>query len=262
MHHNKIKIENPLNLPNLLTINNDAVFIADSHTQDGRYSLISTLQKLSNISQIFLLGDISNLLIGNLKSSIKANQYLLETLESLSNKTQIIYFEGNHDFQLTDFHLTSILPRVLKIPRCNQPLFCRFGDKFVLLAHGDLFLDKKYEIYITMLTSKLAAKVFGVLDSLSCGRIYSLIDKNVRDKDIRFPTNTAFIDTLIERRISSYQHYIQTHNLHIDMIDMIIEGHFHLGKIIKRDNLTYIALPAFHHNQNVFHIGNNSFDIL
>ena len=214
----------------ILEIKDDAIFIADSHTQcfaqHGRNSLLLVLEKMldSAPSQIFLMGDISNILVGNLKSSLKSNEKLLNAIDLLTQKAQIIYFEGNHDF-----NLECILPSVIKIPRKNQPQIAHFGDKSALIAHGDIFLDKKYEIYIKMLSAKMSAKILNALDLATFGRLYALIEKKVQSKKIRLLSDECAIQMLIKRRIQSYENYILRHNLRVDFV---IEGHFHLGKIV------------------------------
>ena len=225
----------------VLEIKQDAIFIADSHTQHGRDSLILSLEKLlkSPPSQIFLMGDISNILVGNLKSSLKSNEKLLNTLNSLSQKAQIIYFEGNHDF-----NLERILPNIIKIPRKNQPQLAHFGNQTALIAHGDIFLDKKYEIYIKILSAKVSAKILNALDLATFGRLYALIEKKVQSKKIRLLSDECAIHTLIKKRIQSYQNYISRHNL---CVDFVIEGHFHLGKIVL-DCAKYLDSATFAKN--------------
>ena len=255
----------------MLEIQNDAIFIADSHTQissqNRRDSLILALQKMcdSNAtpSQIFLLGDISNILVGNLKSSVKSNETLLKAIDSLSKKAQVLYFEGNHDF-----NLEGILPNVRKIPRKNQPLLATFGKKRVLIAHGDIFLDKKYEIYIKILSAKWTCKMLQMADFATFGRLYNFIEKKVQSKKIRFLRESGAICALMQSRIQKYKNYIDSQNL---QVDLVIEGHFHLGKIVERDlcespkntqdsresttknsHFCYVALPSFLVNGEIF----------
>lgn len=235
-----------------ISINYDAIFIADSHTQNNRDALIFKLNNLSSIpSQIFLLGDISNLLIGGIKSSVESNKDLIDALQNLSLKSQIIYFEGNHDFDLAP-----ILPNIIKIPRYSQPIVADYKNSKILLAHGDLFLDKKYEIYIRILTSKKIIKFLSVIDSVICGKIYNFIRKKVEQKKINFPQNE---DSIIERRISIYMDYIKSRNLNIDMV---VEGHFHIGKIAKNRDFVYVALPSFYYEGSIFDIKNDCFSVL
>ena len=276
----------------ILEIKQDAIFIADSHTQcvaqNRRDSLILSLEKLlkSPPSQIFLMGDISNILVGNLKSSVESNQRLIGAIDLLTKKAQIIYFEGNHDF-----NLEGIMPSVIKIPRNNQPQLAKFGDKIALIAHGDIFLDKRYEIYIKILSAKMSAKILNALDLATFGRLYNFIEKKVQSKKIRLLSDEGAIQTLIQRRIQSYQNYILCKNL---CVDFVIEGHFHLGKIVpdcaknpldsvnhinfaesnkipaqsaldsakNQPNSTpfsYISLPAFHPQNLAFTIKNCEF---
>lgn len=245
----------------MLEIRNDAIFIADSHTQNGRDSLILDLEKLlhSPPSQIFLMGDISNILVGNLKSSQKSNQRLIGAIDSLSQKAQIIYFEGNHDF-----NLECIMPNVIKISRNNQPQLAHFGDKTALIAHGDIFLDKKYEIYIKILSAKITAKILNALDLATFGRLYNFIEKKVQSKKIRLLRDKNAIQALLKRRIQSYENYMLRKNL---CVDFVIEGHFHLGKIIAKDSrestiksdFSYVALPSFFDEGKVFRISDCAF---
>ena len=270
-------------------IRNDAIFIADSHTQclaqNGRDSLILSLEKLLQYppSQIFLMGDISHILVGNLNSSIKSNERLLNAIDSLSKKAQIIYFAGNHDF-----NLEQILPNVIKIPRKNQPQLAHFGDKTALIAHGDIFLDKKYEFYINILSAKVSAKILQIMDLATFGRLYNFIEKKVQSKKIRLLSDENAIEKLIKRRIQSYQNYILRRNLRVDFV---IEGHFHLGKIVldsarfcaidsttttldsttnaldstkttldsTKNSFSYISLPAFFDKNSAFQMANLHF---
>lgn len=223
----------------MLEINNDAIFIADSHTQNGRDALLFTLDRIAGNampSQIFLLGDIANILVGNLKSSLKANENLLKTLESLSQKTQIFYFEGNHDF-----NLNAILPRIVTIPRKNQPLIARFNDKRILLAHGDIFLNRGYEIYIKILTANITGKVLKMLDFVTFGKLYRFIESKVQNKRIKIVATNHAIHEIIKHRIAKYQSHIKKLNI---CVDMVIEGHFHLGKIVTPDNARFFACDS------------------
>ncbi|RAX54389.1 hypothetical protein CCY99_03275 [Helicobacter sp. 16-1353] len=245
--------KNQKNIANdIITINDDAIFIADSHTQENRDSLVLKLNNLSNIpSQIFLVGDISNMLIGGIKSSVATNKNLIDSLHTLSQKSQLIYFEGNHDFDLEP-----ILPNIKKIPRISQPILANYKNNNILLAHGDLFLDAKYEIYIRILTSKKTISFLRILDIVSCGKIYAFIRKKVENKKIKLPYNA---DSIIKSRIQSYRNYLKSQNL---SIDMIIEGHFHIGKIAKNKDFTYIALSSFYYDETAFNIKNNCFSVI
>lgn len=266
----------------MLEIKDDAIFIADSHTQNGRDSLLLMLENITAIpSQIILLGDIANILVGNLKSSLKSNETFLKALNTLSQKTQIIYFEGNHDF-----NLTSILPYATIIPRKKQPILASFRNKRILLAHGDIFMDKKYEIYINALTAEITRIAMQMLDFVTFGKLYKFIESKVKNKHIKLVRNNKAIRKIIDSRINLYKNYIESLNINVDMV---IEGHFHLGKMIppnecfdndssdfkdfwssdfntqnrqnninkydiKKYQFFYVALPSFYYDECVFKI--------
>ena len=225
-------------------INSDALILSDSHSQYNRMELIKVLQNLNPIpSQIILLGDILNLLIGSIKSSIKQNQDALQVLEELSKKTKILYLEGNHDF-----NLSPILKNAMKIQRGVQPIICRFKCKYLLLAHGDIFLSKKYEIYAKVLRSYLLTLMLKIIDFLSFGRVYNYIAKKVQNKTIKIP-NKSQIDSVIQKRIIAYEKYMQKKNI---KVDYVIEGHFHMKKRKKTKDFLYIAMPPYLYDKKIY----------
>lgn len=236
----------------ILEINDDTIFIADSHAQGNRDSLISKLNNLPKIpSQIFLVGDISNILVGGIKRSVEYNKNIIDLLQYLSSKTQLIYLEGNHDF-----NLNNILPNIKKIPRKNQPIIAKYNNLNVLISHGDIFLNQQYEIYIRIITAESTIKFLNFINSLSKNKIYDFIHKKVEAKKIIFPNNK---ESIIKERITKYQKYIKSNNLEINII---IEGHFHIGEINKNKDFAYIGLPSFYYNGSAFNIKNMKFTIL
>lgn len=228
-------------------INSDALILSDSHSQYNRMELIKVLQNLNPIpSQIILLGDILNLLIGSIKSSRKQNQYALQVLEELSKKTKILYLEGNHDF-----NLNPILKNAIKIKRGIQPIICRFKCKYLLLAHGDIFLGKKYEIYANLVRSKSMEIIFIIIDFLSFGRVYNYIAKKVENKIIKILTNKDEIDSILNKRIMTYEKYIKEKNI---KVDYVIEGHFHIKSKIETKDFLYIAMPSYLYDKKIYRL--------
>lgn len=230
-----------------LEVREDAVIVADSHTHKGDDALIHALNEVCANrapSQIILLGDISNLFVGAIPSSVDSNHALIKILESLANHAQIIYFEGNHDFALRE-----ALPFAMIVPRAKQPLLCRYAGCEILLSHGDILLNKQYEIYIRTLTARGILAMLRALDTLSRGKIYDFIDKKVQRKDIKLPQNA---DEITQWRIEAYKNYLKSRNLRVKAV---IEGHFHINKCVKIDDFTYIALPSFYHNRRILRFG-------
>ena len=239
-----------------MRLNDDAIFIADSHTQKNRDALIYKLNNLKMImpkipSQIVLLGDIANLLVGGIKSSEKENEELIKCIKNI--KSQIIYFEGNHDFNLSKIFDCD---NITTISRASQPIIMQYKNKKILLAHGDIFLNKQYELYINTITSNKVITFLNYIDFISKNIIFDFIQKKIKAKIIKYPNNEDYI---IQNRISKYKTYIK---LLDTKIDMIIEGHFHIGKIINDKDFVYVAMPSFYHNAKIFDLKNIKFAII
>lgn len=85
------------------------IFIADAHLrdpQDENYrKLLEFLDKQTgHIRTLYLLGDIFQFWIGHRFSSFPPYQPLLERLKKMrANGTEIVYVEGNHDFDLASY---------------------------------------------------------------------------------------------------------------------------------------------------------------
>lgn len=249
-------------------IKDDAIFIADAHfmplhtdlTHQSKVSSQALLEYfehlLNNIqtipSQIFLMGDIAHLLLGKIPSSIQSNKGLLNAIQSLSQYTQIWWFEGNHDFKLTG--LTS-LSSVRIIPRSQQPkLFYTMHQaqkKHLLLAHGDIFLNTKYELYIRLMNTQILNAIMYALDTLSRGRVYRSIIAKVNANTIK-QGRSDDIHTFAQSRIQAYNAYMQKvlKNAQNITLDAIIEGHFHIGKTCKGETL-YVSLPSFYISRSI-----------
>ncbi|MCE3047287.1 metallophosphoesterase [Helicobacter kayseriensis] len=225
-----------------LKLNHDAIFIADSHFSCKSKGLLDYLTSLfaSPPSQLILMGDIAQILLGNLKNSIQSNIELLANLDRLEKQgTQIVWLEGNHDLFLHKIKRSNLLKQTLFIPRKQQPIKAIYHDKIYLLAHGDLFLSKRYELYIQTLTR--IPKLLEIIDYLSAGEIYSELEKKLECKMIKnYPL--GFFD-FASQRIALYQKYFQ-YPFH-----GIIEGHFHIGKKLTLYGIQYISLPAFYFKQ-------------
>lgn len=261
-------------------INNDAIFIADSHfigtdsTIPQNLALLECLQSLVQTppSQVFLMGDIAHVLVGSLTSSLKANKPLLDTLNLLDKLTQIWWFEGNHDFCLSP--LKNMLPNTHFIPRIHQPMAFHYEHKKALLAHGDIFLNFQYECYIRTLTSPIATSCLKLLDKISFGSLYDFIARGINRKSIR--AGHTNLESFASKRIATYQNFLSRltiENLKDGILNqasdtsdnsdaipnIIIEGHFHLGQSIHSNKTIYISLPSFYVTGSIFKIESTIF---
>ncbi|PAF46175.1 hypothetical protein BKH46_08690 [Helicobacter sp. 12S02634-8] len=229
-------------------IRDDAVFIADAHYTQERNQLIGYLNTLiaNPVSQVFLMGDIFHLLIGHIPSSQAQNQPLIDTINILSQKTEVFYFEGNHDFGIN----TALFPSIKLYPRALQPALFSYQERYFLLAHGDIFLTRTYEAYICTLSNPLVLSLLKCIDRLSFGRIYQAIAKKINQKPIKsLKLNAAQLQDFSTQRLQKYAAFMQKNHLPapFGVVVGVIEGHFHIGEKTQE----YIALPSFACTQEV-----------
>lgn len=241
----------------------NALFIADSHFGASGLGLAEAVEILRSVeskletqsraerTQIFLMGDIAHLLFGAVTSSVEYNRTLLECVARLAEKSELWWFEGNHDFGLrrameSMARFYPALRAVRVIPRSKQPLCLRMpSGKRALLAHGDLFLNRKYEYYIRAMTSAPMGWLLYGLDRLTFGRLYARVSERVARNAIR--EGRADIESFASKRVEAYRRALGEFRA-----DMIIEGHFHIGAQARCGDILYIALPSFYIHRSIF----------
>ena len=129
-----------------LSIKSEAIFVADSHFNKKNKELLTFLRKIESneilTSQLFLMGDMIDFISGESRYFVQQNSEVINLLNKLSNEIEIIYLEGNHDY-----NLKKLFPNIQVIKRENQPLFAKFEEKIVALSHGDNFINWKYDLY-------------------------------------------------------------------------------------------------------------------
>ena len=206
-----------------MNIKDGAIFIADSHYNSQRTILLDLLTKINlkdiQTKQIFFMGDIFDFLASEIEYFRDINYEIINIINNLSLDIEIIYFEGNHDFNLED-----IFPKIHIISREQQPLEILQDNKSISLAHGDIFTPTAYNIFTSIFRNHYFLLFLNFIDknnwlSLKLEKIQML--KNICHKQKDF---TQFI----ENRIQDYD------------TDLIIEGHFHQGYQDER----YINLPS------------------
>ena len=207
-----------------------AIFIADAHYHPGvREELYEALVHFK-APQLFLLGDIFDLLVGKVAATIKENQSLIALLSEIGEKSECYYFEGNHDFLLQN-----IFPSIKVFDRFHQPAIFQAGNKRVALSHGDIFIDGIYCYYIEALHKR---GVIQALDMLNIkGWLSTLIQRYNAKKQLC--KKVAKFEEIAKERISYYD------------ADIVIEGHFHQNKIFHFGPKTYINAPSFACTQQV-----------
>ncbi len=226
--------------PDLFELKAGALIIADAHYSAQHPKLLQLLHDIlyENIkaSQLILMGDIFDLLFGPIPLSYRRNREVINTINAIGKKMQVLYLEGNHDFAIKKY-----FPEVHIIPLQEQPLHVRFENRDILLAHGDFASNFKYRIYTRIIRSRVTLSLLGIIDYLSFHSIINWLDRYLAKKDDCYKIET--FEALVKRRLQENDLF---------NYDGLIEGHFHQNHSYDFDNFNYINLAAFACNERYF----------
>jgi UDP-2,3-diacylglucosamine hydrolase len=204
-------------------IKENALFIADAHYPHHGDAFLKILKKLDQqeieTTQLFLMGDIFDLLFGYSPYIKSFSQEAITLLQKLSKTLEINYLEGNHDFCLK-----TIFPHIHLYSREKQPLHCRLNHQSVYLSHGDLYQTGwSYNLYSKLLRNRITLTLLRPFEE-------QIIDHRMnRLKAKRICGN--FI---------GYQERFDAIRREYPPNALIIEGHFHQSLI----HQNYISLPS------------------
>ncbi len=201
-----------------------AIFVADVHYHLGlREEFLPFLERL-DAPQLFLMGDIFDLLVGGVKATFVQNASLIRALNEWCTDKECFYLEGNHDFLLA-----SLFPNIKVIDRFAQPLVVQAGSKRVALAHGDIYIEGFYPLYIETLQNPKLISFLNLLDR------YLPISRKIQ----RYNASKDLC-----RVIPGFKTVAQKRVEHYD-VDLVIEGHYHQRCRCSFGQKEYINLPAF-----------------
>ncbi len=210
-----------------MIIQNNAIFIADAHYNKKRTQLEELLLQIKNdkiqTQQIFFMGDIFDFLADEIEYFKCINYKITSLINDLSITHEVLYLEGNHDF-----NLQNIFPSIEIIPREQQPFQITIDTKEISLAHGDIFTPSSYNLYTTIIRNHNFMKFINFIDINDFLSKY--VEEKLMNKKICHKQNNFL--GFVHNRIKSYNSTSAT--------DLIIEGHFHQGYL--SDN--YINLPS------------------
>jgi len=221
-----------------IEIEEGAFLVSDAHFSDRRpqlYAFIEAIyfEKLLP-TQLIFMGDIFDTLFGGIEYTYLTNQKLINMINEISLEIEVVYLEGNHDFNLKDI-FTNV--KIFKIS--EQPVQARYKDKYIYLSHGDFDGNFGYKLYSLLIRNPIVLKVLKLIDNISNHSILNYIDNHLGEKDDC--KEFADFEEFVNIRIA------QNYNF-----DYFIEGHFHQNKMIKFKNSIYINLAAFACNQRYF----------
>ena len=215
-----------------------AFVVSDAHYSHIRPQFLDFLKAIQakklQPTQLILMGDIFDTLFGNVAYTQKVNFEAVKMLNEISDKIEVVYLEGNHDF-----NLKKIFPKAKIFGINNQPVSVKYNKKSVLLAHGDIQSPMLYNIYTAVIRNPFVITLLNIIDSISGHAIINWLDEYLSKKDDCKEFN-GFRE-FIEKRLS--QKY---------SCDYFVEGHFHQNKMLEYEDFNYINLAAFACNQRYF----------
>ena len=217
---------------NPLKLLEGAIFLSDAHYSFKHKELMEVLKALrsQNIQapQLILMGDIFDLLFGGIPYTVERNREAVDLINTLSDNIEIIYLEGNHDF-----NLSPIFPGVRVFSIKEQPVACEYKGRSVALAHGDFNGPLGYRLYTAIIRRPSLLRVLSLLDTIGGHFIIKALDKKLARK------NDCY-------KIASFESFVTGHLSQLDLgrYTLFIEGHHHQDHAFVIDGCSYINLPA------------------
>lgn len=217
-------------------LHDDAIIITDAHFQVGiRETLYDFLLKIRKgqikTTQLIMMGDMFDLLVGSISHTMQENGHIISLINSLSQDIEVLYFEGNHDFNLKE-----LFPHVILFPIQNQPLICLYHEQTIALSHGDLFQSFWYRVYTTWIRNPFTLKVLNFIDSLGSNFISKNILNKQKNKDIC-------------QKIENFSQIIKQKSKKYDIagngFDVICEGHYHMHEEYSFEECRYKLFASF-----------------
>jgi UDP-2,3-diacylglucosamine hydrolase len=216
-------------------IREGAVFIADVHYLKGvRDEFLEFLNRVEQKRppQLFLLGDIFELLFSPIEESVEHNLEAIKLLNRVSKSVETLYFEGNHDFQLQP-----LFPKIRVIKHSQQPLYSE--KERVSIQHGDQRVGFSYWLYRTVIDRKPILTLLNLINSNFNGFIYKRLLRKSRENKCG-------------GEWAEFKGFAEKRTAYFPKGSTVIEGHFHQNRAYKFGDITYFNLPSFACNQSFF----------
>lgn len=235
-------------------IKEGAIFIADAHENVNRNGFLKFLRaidsgEIKEPPQIFLLGDMFDFLTGEGEYTREFYAEHLSLINKISQKVEIFYFEGNHDFRLSNlFNKTREIWDEREMLRYksvrvydiyDQPAnFKTINEERVQIAHGDIFLPFIDKYALRFLRVKWFLKFMNALDKFLNFKISKAILARLTKKNLDYKIPN--FKELMGKHLQGYE------------AGIVIEGHYHQGEQFNIYDKFYINLPCFACEQSYF----------
>ncbi len=191
------------------------------------------------------MGDIFDLLIGEISATHEFAKPYIKLLEELALKMEIIYLEGNHDFNLARFFqrvkIFSLQEQPLKLNlHTSKGKNTDFKNSFITLAHGDIFLSPCLQFTLKSLRNHYLLIFLNFLNQISSNSISNKILKNQNKKNLFYKIEN--FKNLAKERYEKYG------NLGF----WVCEGHYHQNLILDEKDIKYFNLASFAYERSFF----------
>lgn len=225
-----------------MEILNQAIFIADAHENEERRGFWEFLQALKKreilTPQLFLMGDIFDLLVAEISATHSFAKPYIELLEELAEEIEIFYFEGNHDFNLSVFFNKVKVFNIKKQPlvlHTSKDKKCEF-----YLAHGDIFLNPFLEFALGLLRNHYLLCFLNALNFIS----FNAISKNIlkKQKQKKIFVKMENFEFLARKRYEKFE----------AKGAWVVEGHYHQNFFLNEQNIKYFNLASFAYEKSFF----------
>lgn len=227
-------------MPHRFEILDGAIFIADAHENEKRdnfWRFLSDIESKKILpTQLFLMGDMFDLLVGEITATHKFAQKYIDKLEILAKNFPIFYFEGNHDFNLKSLFKNV---KIFSFKHQPQTFYTPAGN--ILLSHGDKYGNFFYKSYTYFIRNTITSSSLNFLNECLKGAISSYIINNQYKKNI-----CNKIDNFEEKILSKLKYY-PTEN-----IKAIFEGHYHQNQNFLHENVSYYNFSSFACDKSYF----------
>lgn len=219
--------------PDPLEILDGALLVSDAHYSGRRPELEGFLAAVQSgelaCSQLILMGDIFDLLFGQVAISKARNKRMIALINAISERLPVLYLEGNHDY-----NLDALFPHVSVFALVRQPVECRFAERKLYLAHGDFNQPLLYRIYTAIIRNPLVMKLLGWIDAHTQNAIINRLDRYLDQK------NDCY-------EIPEFCTFVRRHVMPAGLPggSCLIEGHYHQGVRCNLEGIDYFNLGAF-----------------
>ena len=210
--------------------------LADAHYNPlGRTEVLEFFRAVISgafkTDQLFLMGDIADLLIGTFAYCRDQNRELITLIDQIAQMNiEIWYFEGNHDFALNGV----FDPRVHIVPKRDQPAAFTVNGKRAFLLHGDFRVELRYAIYAEIIRNKFGLMITHILSFNFINYwLFRAMQKRLMGKKLSY-----MIADFAKKRALKIADLCEN-------ADLVIEGHFHQNCGFAVANSSYYNLPSF-----------------